>query len=88
MDTDIRFEIHGYEYAPWKDLDVDHSVIYHDFITPTGATVSCDWSSYDYMTYHQASTWIDLGMPSRIGAGPLNDSDLLTLARNQYSKTL
>ena len=84
----IQFEIDGYQYVPEQDLDLNHSPIYHDFITPEGETVTCDWSSYDYMTPHQARIWIDLGMPSRIGAGPLSDSDLFTLARNQYSKTL
>lgn len=76
----IQFEIDGYQYVPEQDFDFDHAPIYHNFITPEGETVTCDWSSYDCMTPLQARIWLLLGMPDRIGAGPLNDKALLVIA--------
>jgi hypothetical protein len=48
---------------------------------PSGFTrAEMDWSPHSTPTVEQFHTWVDLGMPGRTGAGPLNGDDLLELA--------
>lgn len=80
MNRPISSRGHVYIYAPWEERDEDCIKIWHDIIcVPSNKIVSVDWSPYEYMTEEQVKLWLDLGMPDRIGTGPLNDEDLQML---------
>ena len=73
----------GYVYEPWEDVEPDNVKIFHDFRTPDGKRISMDWSPYKVPTPEDIKTWIELGMPGRIGGAPLNSEDLVKIFNSQ-----
>ena len=73
-------EYKGYVYQPYEDVEPEENVkIFHFVKTPDGREIQMDWSPYSTPTPEEFALWIELGMPDRIGGGPLNHSDLLEL---------
>ena len=71
----------GYVYDPSVDYEEDCSKIWHDVYrqadgTPIG---SVDFTPYAYMSIEDFKIWVDLGMPGRVGFGPLNSESLTKL---------
>jgi hypothetical protein len=81
-------------YSYEKDYEDDNIKIFHEvectfFIWDTESgpmkhwkerkKMSMDWSPYSFPTQEDFNLWIDLGMPKRIGIGPLNSKDLKTI---------
>ena len=81
-----HFEVDGYKYVPEIDDEGDVTKIYHYVITPEGKEMQVDWSSYKHMTPDDLKLWLKLGMPKRVGTGPLDSDDLRNIAnqKNMY----
>lgn len=69
----------GYQYMPSKDQEEDVVKIFHTVKKPDGGTVDIDWSPYEYIPEEDFKTWIDKGMPKRVGPGPLTHEQLQEL---------
>jgi hypothetical protein len=80
------FEIEGYKYEPETDDQGDVKKIYHYVIAPGGSRLEVDWSPYKHMTPDDLKLWIKLGMPKRVGTGPLSSETLHNIAnqKNMY----
>jgi hypothetical protein len=81
---EVSFDVDGYHYHEELDRDKDVIKKFHYVTDPQGKTHEVDWSPYKEMTKDDVRKWINLGMPGRINAGPLNRADLdLIDKRNQ-----
>jgi hypothetical protein len=74
----------GWTYQPYEDYDTDCSKIWHDFVHENGTIVSCDFSPYEMMAPEDIRIWINLRMPNRISAGPLDSHDLFGLWHKEH----
>jgi hypothetical protein len=78
-------KIYGYTYkgvtyrGEWQREDEEVSKMWHTCTLPNGKEVDMDWSSYSSPTQSQFEMWIDLGMPKRVGSGPLTEKDLIEM---------
>jgi len=83
MSREINFEYKGYTVESEYEIeaDGDNAKIFYDCKDSKGERVSFDWTPYDYPTFEDFSTWVDLGCPARIGCGPLNSDSLLKIAK-------
>jgi len=83
------FTVDGYRYEPWEEneFDGDNSKIHHSVRTPDGKIVSVDWTPYEYLEPEDLKAWIDLGMPKRVGIGPLNKATLHDLENRKVDET-
>lgn len=75
----IEYEYKGYLYFQEKDYEEDNIKIFHT-VVKGGHYLSFDWSPYCTPSFEDFAAWIDLGMPDRIGRGPLDRNDLIKLA--------
>ena len=71
-----EFTISGYTYYTDVD-DSNDGKIWHMLQTPDGDVIDIDYTPYDYMDKETVKAFIELGMPERKGAGPLNKDDLV-----------
>lgn len=65
-----------FTYLPEEDVEDDCTKIWHNIKLEDGRTVHCDWSPYSLMRKEEIELWLELGMPARIGVGPLDLGDL------------
>jgi len=80
------YEYKGYRYEPTKDYEEDNIKIFHDVVDKNHFNwknmplLHMDWSPYSYPTESQFRLWVELGRPARIGCGPLDHEDLISIA--------
>ena len=78
------FTYKGYEYTYWPDRDEGFLRYYHSAKPLDGGPeIDMDWSTLCFPTENEFKMWIDLGMPKRVGIGPLRHEDLIALKRSQ-----
>jgi hypothetical protein len=77
------YEFKGVKYLPDYDYEEDNMKIFHLVETDKG-TLPLDWSPYSIPTIEEFQTWVNLGMPRRIGTGPLTREDLLKILQGQH----
>ena len=80
-----NYTYNGWTYTPWDDVEEDNVKTWHDFKHTDGRTATCDFSPYRIMTPEDIRSWFDLGMPDRIGWGPLDTQDLYALWKEKQS---
>jgi len=81
------YEYKGYFYHQEKDYEDDNIKIFHVVVDPSlqaraegRSETTMDWSPYSTPTLEEFRLWVDLGMPGRTGAGPLDREGLEALA--------
>lgn len=82
------FTFEGYKYEPSVEDLGDNSKVSHDLVSPDGKLVSFDYSPYNTPTEQEIRLWILLGLPKRVGNGPLAIEDLTKLAADELAKEL
>ncbi len=66
----------GYVYYTWVECEEDSRKIFHE-ISKEGVHIkSSDFTPYKRMSFVDFMNYIDLGMPSRNGIGPLTSESL------------
>lgn len=73
------FSYKGYVYQPFVDIEPDVMKTFHDVQDPNGKAHYIDWSPYSGISDIDFQSWIDLGMPKRVGHSSLNSLDLMNL---------
>jgi len=79
------FEYQGFVYSYDLEVSSDNCKTDH-FVTKDGKRTEMDWSPYSNPSAEDFKLWIDLGMPRRVGIGPLNERDLANLKLKQGLK--
>lgn len=81
MDTEPQFAVDGYQYATHMEQQDDVDKIQHYITTPRGQTERVDFTPYAYMTQDDVKRYVQLGMPTRVGARPLDSARLQQMSQ-------
>lgn len=85
QETSFEFDVNGRRYIYQTEVQDDGEIykMFHYVVDPSGKRHFLDWSPYGEPTEEDLELWVKLGMPGRVGTGPLNRHDLKELARKK-----
>jgi hypothetical protein len=85
MKVSEGYAYRGKRYVQVVDREDDNEKITHyaEEDLPAGKVrrTMMDWSPYSSPTVEEFQVWVDLGMPRRVGPGPLDSRDLIDMAK-------